>query len=429
MSISRVYPATWGVGDKLTSSQMNQVDANVTNALDKRSGQTDTLQSVVTESGAGRLLPSVVTGADADTTYHVGDGCRVIRLTSAITAPRAYTLSATGAQNGDRIKIIADATLTQVVTIKDQGGTSIFVVSNDGTTGDGTWVGCEYLGGWLVVEQSQGTRNRSQLFTASGTFVVPTGVTKLTLHGIGGGGGGGGAGGELSVGTTAGGGGGGGGGARLGVAEVTVTPGTSIAVTIPAAAAGGSGGSPNNAGANGADGGDVTFGALATFYGAGGGLGGEVGSVSAASYVAGGSSHRLLDRGTVSLIDRVQPCRGGAGFRYPHGTFSSPASRDVDGAASVVVIGASAGATGTDGSQGGGGGGGGGGASEWVGCAPGAGGNGKNDGVSGAGNAGTAGTLGAGGGGGGAAARSAGLVSGGAGAAGGTGAVRVMWSK
>lgn len=51
MAITRVKPAGWGVGEKLTSSQMNDVDANVLKALDKRSGETDTLSSVVTVDG------------------------------------------------------------------------------------------------------------------------------------------------------------------------------------------------------------------------------------------------------------------------------------------------------------------------------------------------------------------------------------------
>src|SRR5262245_38739803 len=103
MSLSRTKSPDWGVGEKLTSAQANALDANVTNALDKRSGQTDTLQSVVSCSGAGRIVETTVTGADANTTYTAGGGNKIIRLTSAITANRAYTLSATGAVTGDII--------------------------------------------------------------------------------------------------------------------------------------------------------------------------------------------------------------------------------------------------------------------------------------------------------------------------------------
>lgn len=51
MSITRVKPAGWAVNEKLTSGQQNLLDINVTYALDKRAGQTDTLASDVTVSG------------------------------------------------------------------------------------------------------------------------------------------------------------------------------------------------------------------------------------------------------------------------------------------------------------------------------------------------------------------------------------------
>jgi hypothetical protein len=51
MTISRANPPGWGVGDKVTSTQQNQVDINTTYALDKRAGQTDTLESDVEVTG------------------------------------------------------------------------------------------------------------------------------------------------------------------------------------------------------------------------------------------------------------------------------------------------------------------------------------------------------------------------------------------
>jgi len=103
-----------------------------------------------------------------------------------------------------------------------------------------------------------------QGFTASGSFTVPAGVTRVRVRAHGGGGGGGGN-------TTQGGGGGGGGG---GYAEgiYAVTPGQVVAVTVGAGGAGG----PNNAGTSGANsggsGGASSFGAFLT---AGGGSGGQ----------------------------------------------------------------------------------------------------------------------------------------------------------
>jgi hypothetical protein len=50
MTISRVKPATWGSGEKLTSAQMNGVDVNTTYALDKRAANTDTIESIFDDS-------------------------------------------------------------------------------------------------------------------------------------------------------------------------------------------------------------------------------------------------------------------------------------------------------------------------------------------------------------------------------------------
>lgn len=55
MTIARVKPGDWGTGEKLTSAQMNAVDANTASALDKRTGQTDTLASTVALSGTVNL--------------------------------------------------------------------------------------------------------------------------------------------------------------------------------------------------------------------------------------------------------------------------------------------------------------------------------------------------------------------------------------
>lgn len=55
MSISRVKSAGWSVNEKLTSAQITRVDANTSYALDKRSGQTDALSSVVTVASGGQI--------------------------------------------------------------------------------------------------------------------------------------------------------------------------------------------------------------------------------------------------------------------------------------------------------------------------------------------------------------------------------------
>lgn len=107
-------------------------------------------------------------------------------------------------------------------------------------------------------------------YLTSGTFEVPTGITKLWVYACGGGGGGAG-GAKLSqngsspfVWT----GGPGGAGANPTWHLVTVVAGTTYTVTI---GAGGSGGASNTGFTSGADGGDTSFGTLAYFRGGEGG--------------------------------------------------------------------------------------------------------------------------------------------------------------
>lgn len=111
----------------------------------------------------------------------------------------------------------------------------------------------------------------AQLFTGSGTFNVPQGVTTVFLTGVAGGGG---AGGTAAT-ATAMSGSGGGGGATVRQA-ITTTPGAAVTVTI---GGGGAGGSANNPGATG---GSTSFGASLTLTGGGGG-----GQVAAGSGVGG----------------------------------------------------------------------------------------------------------------------------------------------
>ncbi len=107
-----------------------------------------------------------------------------------------------------------------------------------------------------------------QAFRSSGTFVVPTNVTRIEVEMWGGGGGGG----SSSTGYS--GGGGGGGGYDLGV--FAVTPGSSYTVTV------GSGGNAGQAG------GATSFGALMTA--SGGSAGGNGGSSSSGAGGAGGGN-------------------------------------------------------------------------------------------------------------------------------------------
>lgn len=131
MSISRVKDPPWGHGEKVTSDQLNALDAALTNALDKRDGQTDTLESVVSCAGAGRIVQSRKVGANADTTYAVADGISIIDASSGLTNARAYTLSTTGAVAGDRVIVIGGA---QNVTVKDGSSSSTLAIVGTSAT-------------------------------------------------------------------------------------------------------------------------------------------------------------------------------------------------------------------------------------------------------------------------------------------------------
>lgn len=111
------------------------------------------------------------------------------------------------------------------------GGTTI--TFNDGTTQSTAASASSYIGG------------RGQVFTASGTFTVPTGVTAVKVTVVGGGGGGGYAGYDIDGARYA------GGGAQGGMAIKYLsglTPGATLAVTVGAA---GSAGTSANGGAGG----------------------------------------------------------------------------------------------------------------------------------------------------------------------------------
>lgn len=94
MTISRVKPANWAANELLMSAQINALDANVTNALDKRSSQTDTLGSIVQCQAPGRIIQSVVACPNSNfTTSMTTAQLYVASSASASTSTLTWTIS------------------------------------------------------------------------------------------------------------------------------------------------------------------------------------------------------------------------------------------------------------------------------------------------------------------------------------------------
>jgi hypothetical protein len=78
------------------------------------------LTKPMTASSTGRLRKRVVAGANANTTYGINDA-DVIIVTSAVTADRDYTLSVTGAADGDVIKFASENSIYAVNILNGSG--------------------------------------------------------------------------------------------------------------------------------------------------------------------------------------------------------------------------------------------------------------------------------------------------------------------
>ncbi len=106
MTISRIKSPNWAVNEVLTSAQQNALDTNVTNALDKRAGQTDTLSSVITVASGGSCSFSsgstlfVAPGTTATINSSLGLGGNVtFGLFSAANFSGTLSLASSGVAN------------------------------------------------------------------------------------------------------------------------------------------------------------------------------------------------------------------------------------------------------------------------------------------------------------------------------------------
>lgn len=445
MSFTRVKPGSWGVFEKLTSAQMNTLDTDHSNSLDIRSAQTNSLQSITTLAGTGRVIASVANGPDADTTITAGNGNNAVwvGVSPAITASRTYTMSNSSAVAWESVLFfLAPAVTSYEITIKDASSTTLFVLGNKNTS-DGEWCEVFYTGSaWVLWRKGQGSRTFCQTFSSSGTWTVPPGVSTAIAFGCGGGGGGGFGGADGTFGVNRRASGGGGGGASIwGAMPLFLTPGNTMTVTIGAGGAGGTVGSPEGDG-----GADTSLGTSCRFSGAHGGGTGDVASASdnSAMYSLGGPPGKVsffaspLDINYGSgwnLSQAPGTLLGGGGGSFAALTGAAQYGSHNAGALTFALTnGGAPGTTGTDSSsyRGGVGGGGGGAGPNGDGGAGGAGGNanGAGTGANGVAGSSAAANSGAGGGGGGAGGNGSAAAGAGAdGGAGGSGLLVLMWVK
>lgn len=144
------------------------------------------------------------------------------------------------------------------LNLPSAGGTVVAADGSGNVTFAGTVTATSFVGNGSALTGIAGGFSNMQVFTSSGSWTVPAGITKAKVTVIGGGGGGGGTNGEPLRG---GGGGGGGGSIRL---VTGLTPGTSVTVTV------GAGGTAANDTAGGT-GGTSSFGAFCSATGGAGG--------------------------------------------------------------------------------------------------------------------------------------------------------------
>jgi hypothetical protein len=334
----------------VTASSYSAPDTTVTVNLDSGS-LTTSLSSVALAilSPTNRAIPTALGRKGSDvasaSTINLSTAAGDFVDVTGTTTITAITSEAAGIRR--KVRFTGALTLTHNATsLILPGGANITTAANDRaefvSLGSGNWLCFSYTkAAGTPIISSQGGFSNVATFSSSGTWTVPTGITKALIELWGAGGGGGGASVSNAIG------GGGGGGAFLSKLTTSLTPGSDVTVTI------GTGGTAGTtSGTNGAAGGNTTAsgGGLASTLTAGGGSGGT-GSTSSATLAAGGAGGTATN-GDLNFAGQVggggnggQSGLGtGAGGDSPRGGAGGPASGDnTAGAAGTTPGGGGAG--------------------------------------------------------------------------------------
>jgi len=340
--------------------------------------------------------PQDLTAAQVNTILGISPGEPTSNKTANFTiadasSSQAFLMNTTGGSFTATLPLASSEPNGTRFTFKDSGGvagTNPFTVAPNGTDlveglnsprnyitnyGSVSYI-TDGVSKWFATASR--SRIASTIFSASGSYTCPAGVTKVhvILRPGAGGGGGGGAGGTGFGGVTGGGGGGGRGGGGGGAAQIVrtflnVVPGTVYTVTVGAGGTGGAGSATTTGGGGGAGGVSsfgslVTVGRLAVPIGGSGGTGGGAGGngTIAAAGAAGATGGAVgigygntIDVATVSTSGGIGgSAAGGAGAGAGNSTSTVPTFY----AMSNVGGNGGAAGTGAGGTHGGGGGGG-----------------------------------------------------------------------
>jgi hypothetical protein len=122
--------ATWPDGFVPGHTSFEDLDLKTSKAINGDNGGLWGPDAIIEIRGEGlsarHVYGFIVMGANADTTYAVAT-TRLIYLDASITADRTYTLSATGAVDGDVMEIVALPTMSppRTVSVRDNVGTEL----------------------------------------------------------------------------------------------------------------------------------------------------------------------------------------------------------------------------------------------------------------------------------------------------------------